>query len=721
MNNTMILFIKQIIIMYVAVSPRAKKNRTKNKNPNNFFKNFLNFFKKIRRILLILLLLWLLWWLFSHFNLWNKIGDVTKSVSHVFEKPIYRWIIPADQTWAIKDSKAVFLPIWSWYYEVIWSDSNIEKVSIIDKWSIVIPEINYSCNIDKKDRHLSSIKYSNFVNTYLQKKAKKEIKIAILDSGIDPYNTILSWRIAKNIWEIAWNNKDDDNDWFIDNEYWANVSDIKGNPIDQNGHGTHVAGIISSLSPNAKIVPIKISSSNDDTIINFDLIKGLEYAISQKVDIINMSFWWFDTQSDIEKGLINLAVKNWIIVIAAAWNDWSDVKMYYPANYNGVLSVWALNLALDKAEFSNYGDINSWLPGECIYSTYLNNEFAFMDWTSMSTPILVGLLSSYESLELPLNKNETEIVTLLNNNSDITNNGIKLINAEKLFWIENITEDMINDKEYIIWKIEEIDKITTEYKNILESDDTEESIKSDFNQFKIEYDKIANFNEINRRIQNIEKIYNEYGLNISEIKELKDEIENDRIMYENFFKRELKLDISSDNKLMGSLWIETCMWEDNCWLFDSIISANSYLPAIGSWRYYTLYDYQTDVLVDIYQWDNTLAKNNQLLWSLTISNLPKQKAWLSSVDVHFNIDKNWYLWVRVVDNTDFNNRKQTTIKWVKSNSNLDKGTLISEIDVLLIEGKKNIDYNKKSIIFYRIWKIGLYEKISKTNIFYSNC
>ena len=168
--------------------------------------------------------------------------------------------------------------------------------------------------------------------------------------------------------------------------------------FDRQGHGTHVAGIVAAsangigvvgVAPEAKIVPIKVL--NDDGRANFFQIgAGLRAAIDAGVDIINMSLGSpAEPPASIHR-LIKEATDKGIIVIAAAGNDGGQVN--YPARYDEVIAVAAIDHNGDMARFSSRGDqIDVGAPGVGIYSTYCDNQYAILQGTSQAAPFVAGV------------------------------------------------------------------------------------------------------------------------------------------------------------------------------------------------------------------------------------------------------------------------------------------------------------------------------------------
>ncbi|TXC90956.1 S8 family peptidase [Metabacillus litoralis] len=229
----------------------------------------------------------------------------------------------------------------------------------------------------------------------------KNIKIAILDTGIDRFHPDLNVSGGKN---------------FIDN-----TEDYK----DENGHGTHVAGIIASLNNDigtlgvaysSSIYALKILDANGEGSTT-ELANAIDWAIEQKMDILNMSFG-FSGSDPIISELLNKAYKNNILLVGAAGNEGVN-SINFPANNRNVIAVGAVNIKKQLANFSNTGSqLEVTAPGVRVRSTYLNNQYKYMDGTSMATPYVTGYLALLKEKH-PTKTNEEIRSLLLKNVEDL--------------------------------------------------------------------------------------------------------------------------------------------------------------------------------------------------------------------------------------------------------------------------------------------------------------
>ncbi|MGI5912324.1 MAG: S8 family peptidase [Syntrophomonadaceae bacterium] len=178
--------------------------------------------------------------------------------------------------------------------------------------------------------------------------------------------------------------------------------------MDNNGHGTHVAGTIAAngkilgVAPNAKILAVKVL--NKDGMGSYsDIIQGISWARQwqgdkgERVNIINMSLGGPLPNQSLHRELAKVAADG-IMVVCAAGNsgDGKDNtrEISYPAYYSECLAVGAVDLDTRAANFSNSNDkIDVVAPGVDTYSTYPKNRYVKLSGTSMAAPHVSGALA----------------------------------------------------------------------------------------------------------------------------------------------------------------------------------------------------------------------------------------------------------------------------------------------------------------------------------------
>lgn len=206
------------------------------------------------------------------------------------------------------------------------------------------------------------------------------------------------------------------------------VSDNDNNPSPPAGttdtskfaHGTICAGIaaastnngvgVASLGFNIKFMAVKCSPNNSNGNSLPDAYDGLYYAIQAGADIISMS--WGGTSGAFLTGenLINSAHSDGIVLVAAAGNE-GDNLAYYPAAYNHVISVGSTDDNDAKSSFSNYhSSVDVMAPGRGLYTVDAgsNQSYGYASGTSMSTPVVAGLIGLMKSQNPSLTPDQLE-------------------------------------------------------------------------------------------------------------------------------------------------------------------------------------------------------------------------------------------------------------------------------------------------------------------------
>ncbi len=245
----------------------------------------------------------------------------------------------------------------------------------------------------------------------------KEIVVAVLDTGIDYNHEDLINNIFYNKNEIPNNNIDDDNNGYIDDV--NGISIITNNNYDDNGHGTHIAGIIAAqhnnigiagIAPNIKILSIKFLDKNGYGT-NINEILGYNYILSMKKRGVNIvavnASYGGSYYSKATYNIIKKLNEEGIMVICAAGNEKNNNDKYktYPASYDldNIISVTSIreeNNGYKFSNFSNYGitTVDIAAPGSSIFSTYPQNNYIFLSGTSMAAPHVTGAIGLYGSL-----------------------------------------------------------------------------------------------------------------------------------------------------------------------------------------------------------------------------------------------------------------------------------------------------------------------------------
>ena len=319
---------------------------------------------------------------------------------------------------------------------------------------------------DDKDSYIPNdefYKYQWYLNKVKADKAweyvseSPEVTIAVIDSGVQIDHPDLKDNIWVNQGEVAGNQRDDDNNGFIDDVHGWDFVDDNPDPspkmnseLTQDGvsHGTIVAGIaaavgnneigVTGITWNASIMPLRVLDEQGQGRAS-DVIRAIDYAIDNGADIINLSFVGMERSNSMLEAL-KRAHEAGVIVVAAAGNDRGDGEGYnlneapmYPVCYNQenseniVLGVGATDPLDQKANFSSYGAcVDIMAPGYSVFGTvahepsiqnnsgvYLDKKYdGFWSGTSMAAPMISGSLALIMAANPDLDNHQVKQVLL---------------------------------------------------------------------------------------------------------------------------------------------------------------------------------------------------------------------------------------------------------------------------------------------------------------------
>jgi subtilisin family serine protease len=177
---------------------------------------------------------------------------------------------------------------------------------------------------------------------------------------------------------------------------------------DDNGHGTHCAGIIAAKNNDLGVVGVACSASlyaikvldSGGSGYYTDMIKGLDWAISHGVHVVSMSFGGQTSTKAFESACKNAQSKG-LVLVAAAGNG-GNAKVLYPAAYSSVIAVGATDSSNARASSSSYGSqLDIMAPGVGIYSTYNDGGYTTLSGTSMACPHVSGTVALVLATKIP--------------------------------------------------------------------------------------------------------------------------------------------------------------------------------------------------------------------------------------------------------------------------------------------------------------------------------
>jgi minor extracellular protease Epr len=261
--------------------------------------------------------------------------------------------------------------------ESVEKDSLIQWVAEEDDWGIEQDSSLVNIHKQTQDWGIERIQAPSAWN---QGYTGEGFKIAVIDTGIASHEDL---------------------------EIHGGVSFVTGTDSyeDDHGHGTHVAGIIAArnneigvvgIVPEAKLYAVKVLDAKGSAFIS-DVIAGIDWAIENDMDIINLSLGTRLSYS-VFKAVVDKANDQGILVVAAAGNDGTPDgrgdNVNYPARYESVIAVGAITPENARTAFSSTGNaVEVSAPGDNVVSTVLNDKYAKMSGTSMAAPYVSGQLA----------------------------------------------------------------------------------------------------------------------------------------------------------------------------------------------------------------------------------------------------------------------------------------------------------------------------------------
>ena len=265
--------------------------------------------------------------------------------------------------------------------------------------------------------------------------------IAVLDTGVAANHPDLSPNVWANTDEVGGNGLDDDGNGYDDDVHGWDALDGDADPTDTHGHGTFVATIaaaamndvgMAGVAPDAAVMPVRVCDINGCPLSA--VLTGLDYAIVNGADVVNLSFGSNSSASTLMRSAIGEAVDAGITVVAAAGNQArdNDLLPFFPASYDidGLISVAASDNKDVLAAFSNFGpnSVDLVAPGQDVLGGALPTAYGIGSGTSFASPHVAGVVALIKSVRPDLSPPElaalvTATVDTLSSLSGVVSSG----------------------------------------------------------------------------------------------------------------------------------------------------------------------------------------------------------------------------------------------------------------------------------------------------------
>ncbi|MDP9398930.1 MAG: S8 family serine peptidase [Actinomycetota bacterium] len=204
--------------------------------------------------------------------------------------------------------------------------------------------------------------------------------VAVLDTGVQLAHPSLAGRLSPAGVDLV----DGDG---TPSEVSDGIDEDEDGLVDEaTGHGTHVAGVVVAVAPDARILPVRVLNS-DGVGFAFSIAEGIRHAAASGADVVNLSLGT-PVESQLIREVVDGAAEDMVLVASAGNNG--TTQRQYPAASEDVLSVAAVGAEDTRLQFSNYGWVDVAAPGKDVVSTYPQNGFAAWDGTSMAAPFVAG-------------------------------------------------------------------------------------------------------------------------------------------------------------------------------------------------------------------------------------------------------------------------------------------------------------------------------------------
>jgi thermitase len=323
---------------------------------------------------------------------------------------------------------------------------SVEDARELDVTEAALPKPQISTQASlalKKASELIYLPYAQLIT-----KGNADVRIAVLDTGVDADHAELKGKIAKRADFV--NLEGLDTTGFV-----GDFTGYDDAPNDEVGHGTHVSGIIGArglamdegVAPNCSLMAVRVLATmkDGDHLVGAGIVDnintGIKWAVDNGADVINMSLGIRHMGGGLpHEDVIRYALSKGVTVIAASGND-GTAQRYYPGALNGVFAIGATDDSGEVANFTSYGaNIFAIAPGSRIYSSFAHHKYAYASGTSQAAPFVsgaVGLMKSY-ALERGVKLTNRIIGNILKHTSERVDRAVR--NARAGYGLINLTD-----------------------------------------------------------------------------------------------------------------------------------------------------------------------------------------------------------------------------------------------------------------------------------------
>ncbi len=303
-------------------------------------------------------------------------------------------------------------------FSALLAASAVEAESVTPDLEVSLPEV--FAGVNETDGNMPwHVKEMHYADLPADKDGTGVI-VAVLDTGVDYTHTALAEHIWNNEDEIAGNGIDDDNNGYIDDVRGYDFANSDNDPMDDNSHGTHCAGIIAAsldaksgargVAPGVKVMPVRIIGDKSVGFLS-DAVQAVQYAVDNGATVLSNSWRIYrswsqfdpsDENIELLRRAIEYANSKGAVFVAAAGNETRNIDTHsdamFPGGYDNLenlLVVAASTSSNGPANFSNFGAkrVHVAAPGHNILSTVLNNRWTSYSGTSMAAPLVAGAVA----------------------------------------------------------------------------------------------------------------------------------------------------------------------------------------------------------------------------------------------------------------------------------------------------------------------------------------